>query len=105
MRRRLRKKLRRGEFQELGFEVRADLRAELDAASHNALAERLIAFVEARDLTFGGGFGPFAIDGFVARRSRASATDEDRAALERFLGSAPEVDRVVVGPLRDAFHS
>lgn len=103
MRRRLRKKLRRGEFQELGFDLGAELRADLDAASHNGLAERFIAFVESRDLTFGGGFGPDRIEGFVARRSRASATDEDRAALERFLGSASEVYRVSTGPLRDAY--
>lgn len=103
MRRRLRKKLHRGEFQELGFDLRAELRADLDAASHNALIERLIAFVESRDLTFGGALGPDRIDGFVARRSRASATDEDRAALERFLGSAPEVVEVTTFPLRDAY--
>lgn len=103
MRPRLPKELHRGEFQELGFDLRAALRADLDAASHNGLAERLIAFVEARDLTFGGGLGPDTIDGFVARRSRASATEEDRAALERFLGSAPEVIHIVTGPLRDAY--
>src|SRR5690606_16434048 len=79
MRRRLRKKLHRAEFTELGFEVVAELDLGLDQEQRYAFLDRFIDAVEARQLGFGGGGStPFA--GFVARLGRASASGADREA-------------------------
>lgn len=52
---------------------------------------------------FGGGIGD-TLDGFVTRDRRASATEDDRAALAAFLGEDADVVRHQVGELRDAWH-
>lgn len=100
MRRRLRKKLRYGEFREYGFLLVAEL---TPGADHDALIDRFIETVEALNLGFGGGGEPI-LHGFVARTGRGSATEEDREALARFLVSDPAVVRHQVGPLTDAWH-
>ena len=102
MRRRLRKKLHRGEFTELGFEVMAELDVDIGQEQRFAFLDRFIDAVEARQLGFGGGGStPFA--GFVGRLGPGSASDADREALEAFLASDPAVIRHQVGPLVDAW--
>ena len=102
MKKRLRKKLRRGEFQELGFEACVRFDAELSEEAWFAFWDRMVDFVEARGLAFGGG-GPLS-DWcvFVARSGRGSATDEDRAALREWLQKQPEVEEAALGDLVDA---
>jgi uncharacterized protein YggL (DUF469 family) len=105
MKKRLRKKKHLGEFKELGFEVRGDLRPGLSGNDIEAFVDRLIDVVEARSLAFGGGAGrDDKLDGFVSRAGRGSATEEDRAALAAFLDGAAEIARHEVGALRDAWH-
>ena len=53
MKKRLRKKKHFGEFKELGFEVRGDLRPGLSGNDLEAFVDRLIEIVEARSLAFG----------------------------------------------------
>ena len=104
MKKRLRKKLHRGEFQELGFEVRVRFDADLSEEAWFAFWDRMVDFVEARGLTFGGG-GTLPNGGaFVDRPGRASATEEDRAALREWLQEQPEVEEAVLGDLVDAYH-
>jgi uncharacterized protein YggL (DUF469 family) len=93
VKRRLRKK-RIGEFQELGFEVLADLRDGLSPNECDAFLDRSIGAVEGRQLSFGGGgahAGTFA--GFVARAGRGSASEQYRAMLAAFLESDAAVIR------------
>ncbi len=105
MKRRLRKKKRLGEFKELGFEVRIELRAALDAPTHNALIERFIAAIEARKLAFGGGFGSDNTwSGFVSRYARGSATELDREAIRQWITNEPAIIGHELGPLRDAWY-
>ena len=105
MKKRLRKKKHLGEFKELGFEVRGDLRPGLSGNDLEAFVDRLIDIVEARSLAFGGGAGrDDKLDGFVTRAGRGSATEEDRAALAAFLAADKEIARHEVGALRDAWH-
>lgn len=94
------------EFRELGFEVRADLRAGLSAADFDTFLDQWIDAVEARRLAFGGGGGSEQgrFEGFVARLGRGSATDDDRVALDAFLDSAAAVARHEVFGLRDAWY-
>jgi uncharacterized protein len=102
--RRLRKKKRVGEFKELGFELRTNLRPGLTGVELDAFVDRLIDVVEARKLGFGGGAGRDRLDGVVTRIGRGSATENDRAALAAFLAGDDAVVRHEVGALRDAWY-
>jgi hypothetical protein len=105
MKKRLRKKKRVGEFKELGFEMRGDLRPGLSGDDIEAFVDRLIDVVEARSLAFGGGAGrDDKLDGFITRAGSGSATEEDRAALAALLHGDTEIARHEVGALRDAWH-
>jgi uncharacterized protein YggL (DUF469 family) len=105
VKKRIRKKKHLGEFRELGFEVRGDLRSGLSGNDIEAFVDRLIDVVEARSLAFGGSAGrDDKFDGFVTRAGRDSATEDDREALAVFLEGAAEIVRHEVGALRDAWH-
>jgi uncharacterized protein len=103
MRRRLRKKMRWGEFIQLGFLVRAELASDLDDAGFDAFLDRLIDTVEARGLAFGGGGRREDFEGFVTRTGRESATDADRVDMGAFCAKDSAVVRHDVGPLIDAW--
>lgn len=99
--RRLRKKLRIGEFQELGFEVEVKLKNSLTSEAEFALVEAfLVEIIEPRLLIFGGGVKA----GFIAFCKRGSASEKDREAIRNWLLSRPEVETVFIGPLVDAWH-
>lgn len=105
MNKRLRKKKRVGEFNELGFEVLGDLRPGISDDDIEAFVDRLIDTVETRKLAFGGGAGrDDKLDGFVTRMGRGRAIEDDRAALAAFLEGDAAVVRHEVGALRDAWH-
>lgn len=105
MNRRLRKKKRVGEFKELGFELAGDMRPDISAGDIDGLVDRLLEVVVARKLSFGGGFSPDGeFGGFVTRKGRGSATEDDRTALAAFLDGEDAVVRHEVGPLRDAWY-
>lgn len=87
----------------MGFEMEGELRPELPRPEEDAFIERVLQWIEARDLAFGGSIGGGAFGGFVSR-DRVSATEDDRAALITFLASDPAVGRHDVGALRDAFY-
>lgn len=103
MKRRLRKKKRVGEFQELGFELTCALHPST-RAERDALLDRWIGFVESRGLGFGGTVVEGRLEGFVTRLGRGSATAEDQSAVVRFLASEALALGCQVGPLRDAWH-
>jgi uncharacterized protein len=105
VRRRLRKKKHLGEFQQLGFEVLAELRADLSDEDIEAFFDRWMDAVEARHLAFGGGGGRHQrFEGFVTRMGRGSATDKDRSALAAFLDHDAAIVHHHVEPLRDAWY-
>lgn len=102
---RQRKKLRLGEFQELGFEVTAAMPKELNQAEREAFIDALTVAVAERGLLFGGGFNG-GFEGFVVVDAlRGSVTEEQRASFGKWLESRQELQDVVVGPLKDAWHS
>lgn len=89
---------------ELGFELRGDLRPGLSDAELESFLDRLLDVMTARKLAFGGGAGRRdRFQGFVTRFGSGDATDEDRAALDAFLGGDEAVLRHEVGALRDAW--
>ncbi len=98
--RRLRKKLRVGEFQELGFEFEARLKEAITSEEETDLIDTFISeIVEPRALAFGGGLE----GGFVASCRRGSVSEGDRAAVHSWLSARQEVNIVTVGPLIDAW--
>lgn len=106
--RRQRKKLRLGEFQELGFEITGVCPEPLPEDAADRFLDGLFEFVEARRLCAGGGFGAGSesrFSMFVCAIGRGSATEEDRQAIEAWLKSQPCIRNVCAGPLRDAWHA
>lgn len=81
--RRQRKKLRVGEFRELGFSVSAELQAPLSDQQRNALVDAFLEqCIEANGMLFGGGINE-ALDGYiVAEKNRSSVTDRHRESRE-----------------------
>lgn len=98
---RLRKKLRLGEFQELGFQLHAKIKVGVD---EEKLWDLFIGeAIEANGLLFGGGFGR-EINGFVTASGRGSASEEHREALVSWMEVRPEITEYKVGGLVDAWY-
>lgn len=100
MKKRLRKKLRLREFQEMGFPVKVDLDMPDTDEAYDAFWHRLVGMIEANRLLMGGGL----IDFFVCTDSRRTATEADRAVVETWLRQQPEATAINVGPLTDAWY-
>ena len=100
MKKRLRKKLRLHEFQEMGFEVQFDFTHEKSEAEINTFWDEKIEFVESQGLFIGGSITNF----FATADHRKSTKLEQREALLNWLNARADVKDVVVGPLRDAWH-
>jgi uncharacterized protein len=105
VKKRLRKKKHLGEFREFGFGVSATLRVSLDEQKEGDFIGRLIAFVDARDLCFGGGGAGTSFGCFITSLLAGhNATEEDRAAVEAFLKADADVETFEVERLRDAWY-
>jgi len=101
---RQRKKLRLGEFREFGFRVTAKIGKEMSEQDKDAFMDDLIATAEARSLLLGGGLGDEEFFAFVCKDGRRqSTTEEDRAALTKWLSSRAELKDVFVGEMEDAW--
>lgn len=102
---RQRKKLRLGEFQELGFEVTAKITKTLTQEDRSAFIDALITAIDEMGLLFGGGFNG-GFEGFVVVDAvRGSVTEQQRESFKKWLETRNELQDVVVGPLKDAWYS
>lgn len=105
MRKRLRKKLRIGEFKELGFEVRFRVDEALSDFELDPFWDAFIGqAIELRGLMCGGRCGR-EWDVFVARPNRQSASEDDWRGIEHWLRANKHVLDIQIGPLIDAWHS
>jgi uncharacterized protein YggL (DUF469 family) len=96
--RRLRKKLRVGEFRVMGFPVSISLIDSLSIEGSNAFWDRFILeAMERRGLLYGG-LG----EGYATSEREVSATDVDRHHVQTWLLSQPEVIGCEIGHLTDA---
>lgn len=102
---RQRKKLRIGEYQELGFEVSAQFTHPLENDQRDALLDSFLAeCIEANGMLFGGGMND-SLGGFIVDNSaRGSATDDQREHVRQWLEGRVEFASVEVAPLRDAWY-
>jgi uncharacterized protein YggL (DUF469 family) len=101
---RQRKKLRVGEFQELGFTVVAAL-AGLDDAANDAFLNGWLEAVDAQGVSFGGHFSDGQLDGIVFPVNGVKVTADVQAALAGWLKARSEVSSVEVSDLLDVWHS
>jgi uncharacterized protein len=105
MRKRLRKKLHRGEFQELGFEVCFRVADDISDEAFDGIVDPFISqAIEANGLLCGGGGKKPEWGVFVTLDRRGSATEAHRQAVQRWLTARPEVKEIRVGPLVDAWY-
>ena len=102
--RRLRKKLFLGEFAVLGFAATGQC-AEGAGQITDKFIDDFIALIESRNLLIGGGFDKNTFDVFICPAARyASATQEDRIAVEHWLAAQGFMQQIEVGPLVDAYY-
>ncbi|WP_462379432.1 50S ribosome-binding protein YggL [Pseudomonas sp. Marseille-QA0892] len=105
MKRRLRKKLYLGEFQEHAFELKVSFKEALDDDALGAFLDDFVNLVEGRSLDYIGGFDPKWLEGTIMANKRYhSPTDEDRQALQDWLKARDEVTEVEVSELFDAWY-
>lgn len=105
MNKRIRKKHRTGEFQELGFELNFRVAESLDPAAADAVIEEFLnGAIADNDLAFFGS-GLHSVDGTVISAARGSVTPAQRDAVEAWLAGRDEVESHTAGPLSDAWHS
>jgi uncharacterized protein YggL (DUF469 family) len=100
MKKRLRKKLRLQEFQEMGFHVDFNVDIPANNEAEDAFFNKLFDFVDEHNLSIGGSMSSF----YVTRDGRNTITDADREALAAWLHRQSEVSAVKVWPLDDAWH-
>lgn len=105
MKKRLRKKKRVGEFQELGFRIGFRFSENLDEKTKDDITDRFIEeAIENNCLQFGGG-GNNEWSGFITSdRSRVSTSDLHRQAVEYWIRHEPLIVEYFVSPLVDAWH-
>lgn len=83
--RRLRKKLRVDEFQELGFDIAWKLSEDVDAQAIDSFLDKFFAeAIEPNGLGFGGE-GDSLWHGLVCTQSLGKCTDEHRSIVESWL--------------------
>lgn len=103
--RRLRKHLRLGEFQEMGFHAFGTLAKPLPMASVEELhTSFMLECVEPNNMLCSGSLT--AQDGcfLISTRNRTSLSELDRAKVREWVSARPEFAAVEVGSLRDAWH-
>ncbi|GAB3497603.1 50S ribosome-binding protein YggL [Curvibacter fontanus] len=99
--RRLRKKLRVGEFQELGFSWEAKFKSLLTPEQSEALIDSLLSEVIEPE---GLGFGGWASGGFIVGFKRGSVSESQRETVLKWLRSRAEIDEVKASGLVDAWY-
>lgn len=106
MRKRLRKKLHKGEFQEMGFEVQFRMTSVFTETDFDSFIDFFIEeAIEANGLAFGGGGTYDNWRGFVTLDGRGSATDEHREKVREWFESQPQIIlEWHVGPFVDAWY-
>lgn len=105
MKKRLRKKLHKGEFQELGFNVDFHYNAA-DENEACELIDEFLAETEKICLCVGGWYGHDGNEAsfFVVSYENRSVTPAERENLVKWLENNPKISNVVAGELRDAWY-
>jgi uncharacterized protein YggL (DUF469 family) len=105
MKKRLRKKLRRGEFKQFGFELDFQFIPDFKQEDFERFFDDFIKNgIEANKLTIGGGGDKLTFGGFVTSLAeRGSLTNNDRTNLENWLKQQTCISKYTIGVLVDAW--
>jgi Uncharacterized protein conserved in bacteria len=103
--RRLRKKLRVGEFQEFGATI--DLTINQTALKFEQALDELLAYIEAQGCVFGGGGSMMGnqISGFICKSERGTLTETQITELKNWLQQMPWITKFSVSGFIDAWHA
>jgi uncharacterized protein YggL (DUF469 family) len=101
MKKRLRKKLRCGEFTEYGFEIVITFDPRI--SDLNKLMDSIIYLIESLGLFIGGSYSELGFTGFVTKGPRKTCTENDRQAFKLKLQNLPNIQSIFVGKLEDAW--
>lgn len=94
-----------GEFQELGFQIEAELKPNLKFSESDKIFDEFINEIEANKLLFGGGSSPEKFQGFVTgSKNFQSPTDEQREKIKSWLENRVEISKCEVGKFKDAWY-
>jgi len=105
MKKRLRKKLHVGEFQEFGFNLTIKFTGENTLDALDAFVETFLdEMIDPNGLDFGGGGDCLDFVGFVVLAARGSVTEEHRALTSAWLEKNEAVTSFEVSELVDAWH-
>jgi len=102
--RRLRKKLRVGEFQEFGFAI--SFRFDSQHCNLEQALNQWIEFVESQGWGFAGGGkeGADILSGYLVRFKRGTLNDADRGLAQQWLDGKPGFACIHCGELSDTWH-
>ena len=104
MKKRLRKKLHRGEFRELGFSFDAKFKADTEMQVVEAWLQELASLLNSHSLEMGGGWNANVGGGFITRE-RGSVTPEEQDIVRKWFDEhGQNLESVTVGELKDAWY-
>lgn len=104
---RQRKKMRVGEFTELGFSLLVTLKKDTDLGAQDTLLDAWLEAVDAQGVSFGGHFAgaeTLQFEGIVFPVGRGSVSADARSALIAWLQARPEVESVDADELADLWN-
>ncbi len=104
MNKRLRKKLRKGEFKELGFKLEVSLVRSLDESGMDAWWDGFIDSVEGLGLSVGGGGHYDHVYAVSSAAKRSSVTASQQKDLENWLSANPMVEKFTISALFDMWY-
>ena len=100
MNKRLRKKLHKGEFQQLGFEVNWKFKSGIDIDEE---FDNFIEFLESLKCGTSGFYSEEICDQFI-RCGRKGTAEQAKNKIEEWLRNNKEIDQLVIGSLKDIWY-
>ncbi len=86
MKKRLRKKKHKGEFQEFGFKINLNVKPNSSSMETNLLFDELIELIEQENLLFGGSL----LEGFITAE-KGSVSDLNKKVIEHWIKSKSSI--------------
>ncbi len=107
MKKRIRKKLHKGEFKETGFELKCFFKDSVQESSFGKFIDDFITAIELKGLTFGGGGSQIKFwGGVVAKEKNYSCTERtDKEYISGWLKSRDELKDFWISEDYDLWYS
>ncbi|MBN1253050.1 MAG: DUF469 family protein [Bacteroidales bacterium] len=101
----MRKKLRKGEFVEFGFEIIVNFSESAKQTSFDEWLDKFIDEIENNNLAFGGGGDFNNFSGYIVtnKKNKKSATDDDRVIIQNWLNKQDNINDFIVKELTNSW--